>query len=201
MLRLDAAIRGDLRRFMAEDVKAGERAVTSQIRRRTTALKNALRKQVERAGLGSRAGKTIRGDVYPERGQSISARGRVKSNWTYKRAGGLVDLITVFDSGATIRPRRSKYLAIPLFRRAGIRNQAAAPSDFPRGSLRFIPVNPGRTALLVDRETEEARFLLVRRTRIDRRLNLDAAIQRATRGLDDLIARDWERRARRAGIT
>lgn len=201
MLRLDAAIRGDLRKFMAADIKAGEQAVTSAIRRRTTALKNNIRKGVRKAGLGQRLEKTIRAELYPERGASIGAKGLVYSKAIYKRPSGLVDLITTLDEGATIHPRGGKYLAIPLFERPGRKRQQASPDDFPKGTFRFVPVIEGKSALLIDRQTDQAKFFLVRRSRLrERGINVDAQIQKATRGLDDLIARNWEKRARRAGI-
>lgn len=209
-MNLRVAIRGDLERFAAAEAKAGAGAVTTAIRRRTTQLKNAIRRQIASVGLGERLGKTIRDDVYPRRGASLSAKGVVRSSAIYKRPGGLVDLITVFEEGATINARGGRFLAIPLG--AGKKESL---SKFTSRDLVFLPIRNGRAAggylvLLRGSNAERATyglsdygkplFILVPQVSIRKRLSLDPLIERATAGIEDLIVREWERRASRAGI-
>jgi hypothetical protein len=101
-LGLSLALRGDLAAFLRTDAKAAAGAVTTVVRRKTTLLKNRLRRQVKSAGLGTRLGNAIRSRTVPPRGVSPTIVGIVESKALVKRKSGIVDLITVFDTGATV---------------------------------------------------------------------------------------------------
>jgi hypothetical protein len=102
---------GDIRRQTEGIIKAGKQAKSTVIRRKTTVLKNALRRKVS-AKLGPRMGNTIRDRTFPPRGAASNPKGQVYSSAIYKRAGGLADLITVFRFGAVIHPVKGLFLFI-----------------------------------------------------------------------------------------
>lgn len=102
---------GDIRRQTEGVIDAGRKAHTTVIRRKTTVLKNALRRKVS-PRLGARMANTIRDRTFPPSGVSGNPKGQVYSSAIYKRAGGLVDLITVFRFGAVIHPVKGMFLLI-----------------------------------------------------------------------------------------
>ena len=200
--QFDAAIRGKLKAEMAAEVKAGEGAVTAVIRRRTLKLKQDVRAQISSAGLGERLGNAMRDRFYPSRGASLSATGVVASRAIYKRPGGLVDLITVFQEGATINARGGKYLAIPV----GVgKNESLR--NFDSKDIDLIPFRNGQGYVVLRRGARQfgrggggVLFLLIKQARIKRRLNLDGVIAAAENGIDQDIVNEWNSRATRLGL-
>ena len=115
-LRFKAAVRGDLKAWVAKEQRAGAGAVTTVVRRRVTAAKRNLRAQV-RGKVDPNLQNSVRATTDPKKGQSFKIIGKVYSSAIYKkRKGGIVDLITVFDEGAVIRAAPGEYLF--AFRRA-----------------------------------------------------------------------------------
>ena len=57
-MRLEAAIRGDLKKIMKEETAAAEKAVTLGVVAASNGLKAELRTQVTRAGLGEKMART-----------------------------------------------------------------------------------------------------------------------------------------------
>jgi len=203
MLALRLAITGDLRRQLDAEADAGRRAVTSVVRRKTNQLKNSIRRQIRRAGLGARLEKTVRGDAYPVRNHSFNARGLVYSK-AYVKTGrsGRIDIITTFDEGATVRPRRGRFLALPTENAPrGARGRALSPSE-SRLNFILVPASDRRHAglLLHPAPPHPVAYVLVREVRIRPRLNIDRAVTRALANVDELIARQWDRNARNAGL-
>lgn len=202
--QISLALRGDLEKFLDAEVKAGKRSVSTVIRRRVNRLKNDLRRQIKRAGLSERLGKTVRGETYPKRGASLNAAGRVFSKAIVKRTGGIADLITLLDTGAVIKAGAGRALAIPLpaaGRGRGVKGDPASkkPGDFPDGTFRLVVSRDRKTAVLVFRSGPrqgEAAFILVRQVRLKKRINIERAYQKAIRGIDDDIVRQWERNNR-----
>ena len=106
-MRIEAVI-GDLRRVLAAEVAAGERAATQAVRTETEALKRELRGQVIAAFGGKARGiaNAWRSAIYPRSGVSLRAAGLV---WTK-----VPDVIDAFERGALIRPKGGhRFLAIP----------------------------------------------------------------------------------------
>ena len=144
-MRVKAAIRGDLRRVMASELKSAERAVTRGVGQATDGLKAELRAQVATAGFGGRLARTWRGRVYPNKG--IDAAGMV-----WSKAPGIV---RAFAEGAVIRGRKGRYLAIPTpaAPRRGTDGKRITPATFPVnrfGRLRFVPRRSGPALLVAD---------------------------------------------------
>ena len=200
--QVSLALRGDLQAFMDAEVKAGKQAVTTIIRRRTTQLRNNLRRQVGRARLGDRLGKTIKGQTYPGRGVSLNAAGRVFSKALYKRKGGLVDLIAVFDKKNLLQPTHGPtFLAIPNIkvtgRGTGVRGHPVSKSpqdpEFA-GQLQYRETAKANVSMLVlKRDRTKVAFWLVKIARIGKRLNVDKAYAKAIRNIDQAVATQWER--------
>ena len=199
-LRFEAALRGDLKAFMAADLKAGERAVTNVITRRTLKLKQDIRGAVSGAGLGTRLGNTIRGRIFPAQGTSLGTKGRVESAAIYKRPGGLVDLITVFQEGATITAAGGKYLAIPVG--AG-KNEKL--SSFSKKDIELVPFRNGRGYVVLRKGARAfgrggggVLFFLVKKATIRPRLDIESLRAAAENGIEIDLTREWESQAKAA---
>ena len=104
-MKLAAAISGDLRKIMAEEVKDAEDAVTAAMRQAADGLKADLRRQVTEAGMGQRLANTWRAELYPKGRKSIKPAGFV-----FTRAP---TIIRAFDQGAVIKSKHGFWLAIP----------------------------------------------------------------------------------------
>jgi hypothetical protein len=213
-MRLQAAIVGELREVMADELRAAERAVTSGVRAASEGLKAELRGQVSAAGLGRRLANTWRGEVYPKGQSSIGAAGYV-----WSKAPGIVRL---YAEGGVIRSRHGLYLAIPLpaAGRFGDNRRKITPEAWERIHglrLRFVYCR-GRPSLLVAdnaRLTKRGRatanigrskgsaftrlsgrttvpvFILVPQVTVKKRLDVDGAARRWIGALPRLVLRNW----------
>lgn len=106
-MRLLTAI-GDVRRVLAVEVRAGERAATQAVRSETEALKRELREQVTTAftGKGRGIAQAWRSQIFPRSGVSLRAAGLVWSK--------VPNVIDAFERGALIRAKGGRrFLAIP----------------------------------------------------------------------------------------
>jgi hypothetical protein len=144
-MRLEAAIKGDLHKFMEQQKIAAETAVTAGVAEITDRIKNDLRGQVAGAGLGSKLAKSWQAKLYPKGRKSIAAAG-----WVFSKAP---KLIRAFDEGALIKSKDGFFLAIPTEAapKRGVGGKRITPSNFPEhslGRLRFV-YRPGRISLLV----------------------------------------------------
>ncbi|MFC7541043.1 DUF6441 family protein [Siccirubricoccus deserti] len=107
-MRLGASIVGDLRKVLAEEVRAGERAAMSTIRAETEQVKAELRRQVTTAFSGNARGiaNAWRSMIFPRSGQSLRPAGLVFTK--------VPNVIDAFERGALIRAKGGRqFLAIP----------------------------------------------------------------------------------------
>ena len=144
-MRLDAAIRGSLPKYMAQQLEAAQTAVTGGVSEITTHIKDDLRGQVTNAGLGSKLAKSWQAKVYPKGKKSLEAAG-----WVFSKAP---KIIRAFNDGALIRSKDGWFLAIPTEAapKRGVGSKRINPSNFPEhslGRLRFV-YRPGAVSLLV----------------------------------------------------
>ncbi|MBL0320137.1 MAG: hypothetical protein IPP74_12750 [Alphaproteobacteria bacterium] len=144
-MRLEAAIKGDLHKFMEQQKIAAETAVTAGVAEITDRIKNDLRGQVAGAGLGSKLAKSWQAKLYPKGKKSIDAAG-----WVFSKAP---KLIRAFDEGTLIKSKDGFFLAIPTEAapKRGVGGKRITPSNFPEhslGRLRFV-YRPGKISLLV----------------------------------------------------
>ena len=194
-MRIDAALQGDLARYMREELSLAERAVTMGVTMTARELKSALRGDTER-GLGRRVARSWRLDTYPKSGASLTAAAVVRTK--------APELIRAFEDGAKIRSADGLFLAIPTEAAPsrGVGRKRLTPSTFPEhryGQLRFVYVKKGLSLLVVDNQRERKgksggyalsrskralktgyglvsvpMFILVPQVRLKRRLNVKA---------------------------
>lgn len=101
-MRLTAAIQGDLKKIMAQELKDATVGLQRGMARAGELLKSGLRSQVEQAGLGARLAKTWTGKFYENEGMNPAYQARSRAPQIIR---GLM--------GATIRAKNHKYLAVP----------------------------------------------------------------------------------------
>ena len=210
-MKLAAALSGDLRKIMAEEIKNAEDAVTAGMRQAADGLKADLRRQVTEAGMGQRLANTWRAELYPKGRKSIKAAGFV-----FTRAP---TIIRAFDQGAVIKSKHGFWLAIPTpAAGTGARGKRMTPGLWEQmhGSrLRFI-YRRGAPSLLVA-ENMRARtgkrggfakgsasarrsgrglatvvmFIMVPQVSLKKRLDVDGVAARWASALPELIVRIW----------
>jgi len=210
-MKLAAAISGDLRKIMAEEVKAAEDAVTAAMRHAADGLKADLRRQVTEAGMGQRLANTWRAELYPKGRKSIKAAGFV-----FTKAP---TIIRAFDQGAVIKSKHGFWLAIPTpAAGTGARGKRMTPGLWEQmhgARLRFI-YRRGAPSLLVAENmrarngkrggfahgsasalrtgrglTTVVMFTLVPQVNLKKRLDVDAAAERWGDMLPGLVVRNW----------
>lgn len=211
-MRIKVDIVGSLSRLMAEEILAGEVAVTRGVTVAGTTLQRGWRQQVLSAGLGNRLSRTIRSRVFPGTEPSMGAASLI---WTRAPV-----VIGAFDQGPLIRSKDGFWLAVPLGAAANARgpgNKRITPGGWERRfgrRLRFI-YRPGRYPLLVDTGEQLARgfedpggfqssrrrtrrsvwtpvFVLVPQVRVRKRLDLDRLADEAQASLPGLILANWK---------
>ena len=210
-MKLAAAISGDLRKIMAEEIKEAEDAVTAAMRQAADGLKADLRSQVTEAGMGQRLANTWRAELYPKGQKSIKAAGFV-----FTRAP---TIIRAFDQGAVIKSRHGFWLAIPTpAAGTGARGKRMTPGLWEQmhgARLRFIYRRGAPSLLVADNMrartgkrggfaqgsasalrsgrgmTSVVMFILVPQVSLKKRLDVDAAAERWGSALPELIVRNW----------
>jgi hypothetical protein len=217
-MRLTAALSGDLRKLLAEEVRAAESAVSAGVRRAGEGLKGELRHQVTGAGLGGRLANAWRDRHYPN--GKVDAASLV---WTKAP-----QIIRAFADGVTIRSGRGRWLAIPTENapRRGTDGKRISPSTFPEhrlGQLRLV-ARPGKVPLLVvdglrastgrrrgfRRASARAlrsgqglvtvvMFVLVPQVILRKRLDVEGAARRWYGHLPRLVLEAWPQPAPRSG--
>ena len=211
-MRLEAAIKGDLHKFMEQQKVAAETAVTAGVAEITDRIKNDLRGQVSGAGLGSKLAKSWQAKLYPKAKKSIDDAG-----WVFSKAP---KLIRAFDEGTLIKSKDGFFLAIPTEAapKRGVGGKRITPSNFPEhslGRLRFV-YRPGRISLLVVdnlragtgkrggfRKASESAlktgralatvvmFFLVPQVKLRKRLDYKAVVNRLEPQLPQTILKHW----------
>lgn len=195
----------DLARLMADEVKAGEKAVHFAVKDAGTALKNVWRGQVIGAGLGQRLARTIRSETWPKHKNSMNAASMV---WTRAPV-----LVSAHDTGPLIRSKDGFWLAIPTDAAGKSRSgKRPTPGEWERRTgmrLRFIYRRNGPSLLIAEgRIAKSGRavasrsktgrgltsvpiFLLVPQVKLRKRLDLEKPAQAALAALPAAIVRKW----------
>jgi hypothetical protein len=204
--RLQAALDGDLREMMRAEADAVARANTRAVGRASSGLQQELRRQVRAAGLGVGVEKAWQRATYPRGRRSMNPAALV-----YSKATRIHD---AFMADRTVTARGGRWLAIPLdaaVARGWHQDHARSSGGRPRrwanveaaarslGGLAFVPL-PGGRGLLVHRDPagrSTAYFLLVRRVRLRKRLDVDGPAARWADRLPGYIVRELAREDRR----
>jgi hypothetical protein len=212
-MRLDAAIKGNLHKFMEGQKAAAEAAITAGVAKITTSIKDDLRSQVVNAGLGNKLAKSWQAKFYPKGQKSIAAAG-----WVFSKAPKIV---RAFNEGALIKSKDGFFLAIPTEAapKRGIGGRRISPSTFPEhtlGKLRFV-YRSGKISLLVvdnlregtgkrggfrrasDSALKSGRglatvvmFLLIPQAKLTKRLDYQAVVNRWQPLLGQAILDNWQ---------
>ncbi len=211
-MRLSAAIEGDLTRFLADELKAGEEAVTAGVREATNGLKLDLRQQIVGAGLGQRLANTWRSEIYPKGQNSIRAAGLVFSK--------APNIVRAYADGAVIRSKHGFFLAIPTpaAGKYGDGKQKMNPGLWERmhgARLKFVYRRRGPSLLVADNLRARTgkrggfakasasalrtgrglatvpMFILVPQVTIRKRLDVDGAANKWLAALPGLVVRNW----------
>ena len=112
-MKINVSINGDLAKILAADAKTAESAVTAAVRKVGDSLKSELRAQIASAGLGRRLANAVRSNIYPEKGESLSAAAFVYARPGKGGHGGAANIVAAFEDGSLIRANGGTYLAIP----------------------------------------------------------------------------------------
>lgn len=207
-MKVDIKIDGDLEKLMAAEFREGQRAVTAAMRATGQALKENWRSQIAAAGLGLRLANSVRSAVFPKGQPSMNAAVLV-----YSKAPKVV---AAHESGALIRSHNGIWLAIPTTAAGhGQSGRKITPGEwqFKTGIvLRFIYTGRGSAFLVADnartrrgsgRVVKDRRrnasratsmipiFILVRQTRLPKRLNLMAAAETVSAQAAGVIIANW----------
>ena len=211
-MKLRFEIDPPLDKLFLEEFEAGERAVTRAMRRAGTGLKEDMRSEVVRAGLGQRLSKTIRSESYPKKGVSMDA-----AAWVYTNADKIIE---AHWKGALIRSKGGFYLAIPTPAAGrGTRDSRLTPREWERRrgiKLRLVPRRTGPSLLVADDARINTRgaavrkggrrrkdgiltgaqtvpiFLLVPQIKLPARLDLDSAIRKWSGSrVSQMIVDEW----------
>lgn len=203
-MRLNAAIRGDLKRIVATEKRIAAQGVTRGINRAGAGLQNELRRQVRRAGLGVNLEKAWRRERYPRHGNSAGAATLVYS--------GADRIHLAFTADRVIRARNGLWLAIPLeaaiahgWHKSHARSRGSQARNWANieaaeralGRLNLVPLDRNRALLIHDGTPY---FLLTRQVRLRRRLDIEGPTRKWADRVPRYIVSELERAARRAGV-
>lgn len=201
-----------LKEIFVEEIDRLERGVTGAMDETAAAVKQSMRQDIRKAGLGQRLANTIRSRRYPQHTHSMNAAALV---WT-----NAPKIIEAFEEGATIHATEGgMYLAIPLPAAGkGLKGRKITPEEWERRNgiaLRFV-YRDGKPPLLVAdgrvslkgkgrikshglakvsrSRTGRGRatvpvFVLKPQVRLAKRLNLKGAVDREASKIGDRIFR------------
>ena len=143
------AATGELREALKGDEAALARHMMSAAQKTANYGKGIWRSRIRQAGMSDRLAKTVRGQVYPERGVSLTPAVNV-----FTKAP---DIMRMHTEGTTIRSPGGAWLAIPTehapLQRGGRRiTPDQYEQRFGAGSLDFVEVKPSRLGMLVNND-------------------------------------------------
>lgn len=197
----------DVAEFATERVR---KAATKTVRDMTTATKEAMRADILAADLGPRLARTVRSEVYPKSGDSLSAAGFVwvKPGKT-PQSSGAAKIVQAFEEGARVTPAKRDSLAIPtdaappkigrfattprrweqrtgqklrVVTRKGKPGLLVADGLRARTGKRGGFTQAGKKATATGATVTVPMFTLVRAVKLPKRLNLQSTVAKATSG-------------------
>lgn len=187
-MQLSAAISGKLTETLEKELKNAELAVTKGVSSATSQFKEAMRKQVKSAGLGSRLAYTWRGDVYPKSKNSLKTAGMV-----YSKAE---KIMRSFEYGLMIRGKDGFWLAIPtpaIPKKVAGKKVTPALYETMKGiRLRYV-YRPHSTSLLVHKQKRRTiiAFWLVPQVKMPKLIHFQTEGAKWQAKLPSLILQNW----------
>lgn len=206
-MELKVALRGDLQAMLKDEERAIARAATRSVRAAAGQARRMLRSQIRR-NFGERKSRlsgaafedTVRYRSKPKRGQALDAAATVYSRARYRRPGGEVDLLALYDQGVTIRARGGRWLAVPTSEaplrsgegsgRGGARRATPKESGL---ALQFIPIAKDRALLVTKGRRQRVLYVLLREVKLGKRLDVQRAYQSGERRLTSEFGRQLAR--------
>lgn len=195
------AFQGNLQAFMRREVEAISTAMDQAVGESARAIQLAARAEVNAhfgrsarvRGGNRRVANAIRMHQYddgPFRSAAI-----VYSKFGRRGPEGFVDYLAPAVFGATITPKRGKFLYIPLERGRAARRRRQAVAL--QKNLRFVQLSGGRVLIVRDSRTRSTPIgLLVPRVVIRPKLNFTQIVDRETEALPRRLAELMEAEAR-----
>ena len=221
--RISYAVKGDLAKFMADELALAESAVTDGVGETARLVKEGHRRDVMNAGLGRRVANSWRVALYPKRpAKSLGAAAVV-----YTKAE---KIIKGFDRGALLKSREGVFLAIPTDAapKRGLGGKRIRPSNWPEhrhGPLRYVKRDTGPDLLVADNQREKkgkvkgfalsrskralktgnglatvVMFTLHRQARLPRKFNVKSTTEKNARHLARNIDQAFTRRTPRRRV-
>nr|DAP91741.1 MAG TPA: hypothetical protein [Caudoviricetes sp.] len=187
-MQLRASLTGNLAEILDKELKNAEIAVTRGISTATSQLKDAMRKQVKSARLGSRLAYTWRGDVYPKSKNSLKTVGIV-----YSKADKIMQS---FEYGLVIKGKDGFWLAIPtpaIPKKIGGKKITPALYEKMKGiRLRYV-YRPYSTSLLVHEQKRRTiiAFWLVPQVKMPKLINFETESRKIENKVPSLILANW----------
>lgn len=191
--------------FHLNEIRAGEKAVTSAMQGAGADLKSAWRNQITGAGLGTRLSNSIRHATYPKSGENLNAAALV---WSKAPV-----IIGAHDAGPLIRSKDGFWLAIPTaVAGRSSRGGRVTPAEWERRTglrLRFVYRLRGPSLLVAEgRLNSKGRvvasrsktgrgvatmpiFLLVPQVKLPKPLDLARDAERAVDSVPVRIVKNW----------
>lgn len=205
------AARGQYASRLESEVAAIAEGMRTAVDKGSRTLQLAARQEVNTRFIGServsggsrRVGNSIRRKLYFD-DRPFKAAATVFSKFGKRGQGGaFIDYLAPYVFGATIRPKRAKFLFIPASRKRGVRARLSRNKrEFGQRSGRNTEVVPTKKpgVFVVVRKTKSRTTLigwLVRRVIIRPRLNFQAIVQRQVERFPQSVNREIERAAER----
>ena len=219
-MRIKAAIRGNLKKEMDDEIDVATGGVQRGIRRAAALTKGQLRQQVRRAGLGERLAKTWQDK--DRRGRPLFYRNEGLNPAAIVRNSAPL-IVDAHMRGGVITARTRKFLAIPTehaLRVVGAsRRQRISPANWPasKGKLQYVHRKNGPDLLVlpearltktgrvsVNTRTKKGRlrsgsaaivmFVLVRQVKLKKRIpDMDVVVNRIGNMLPAIILREYQK--------
>lgn len=209
-MRIKAALEGNLEKIMQQELKDATEGVTRGVQAATDLAQAGWRAQVERAGLGQGLTKSIRKRFYPNQGMDAAG-------WVYAKSQRIITAFERGALVRSRRGRYLAIPtpeAVQLARRRVGRFGKVSPANWPKSlpELRYVPRRSGPALLVADelkhtsagrltraRRTKTGRlgrgassvvmFILVRQTKLPKKLDVQQVTERVEALLPRLILR------------
>lgn len=188
-MQLSAAISGNLEEILEKELKNAEVAITKGVSSATSQFKEAMRKQVKSARLGSRLAYTWRGEIYPKSKTSLNTAGLV-----YSKAEKIMQS---FEYGLVIRGKDGFWLAIPtpaIPKKIGGKKITPALYEKIKGIRLCYIYRPNQASLLVHEQKRKTiiAFWLVPQVKMPKLIHFEAEGEKWQKRLPSLILQNWK---------
>jgi hypothetical protein len=200
-MNLTVAVKGELKKYAEQELRAAGAAVNFGLRKATGLHKGDMRRQVRRARFKREAtsGKTDIANTWRSelqlKGDIDKRRGSVFTKWKAMLA---------FEQGAVIRAAGGKWLAVPAKAIGYIGNRRVRLKDLQHLRLAFVRTKRPDLAMLVQRgsggQKDEVMFWLLKQVRVRKRLDHAGSAEKRGDELPGFVIDEWERQAERQAL-